>query len=42
MAKATKRAVAMATRMSGEDEDDGKDGKSKGNGAKRLQGREQL
>jgi hypothetical protein len=36
MAKATKRAVTMATRVAGKDEDDGKGGKSKGNGTKRA------
>jgi hypothetical protein len=36
MAKATKRAVAMATRVAGKDEDNCKGGKSKGNGAKRA------
>jgi hypothetical protein len=36
MAKATKRAVTMATRVAGKDEDDGKSGKSKGNGTKRA------
>jgi hypothetical protein len=36
MAMATKRAVAMATRVVGEDAGDGKGGKSDGNGAKRA------
>jgi hypothetical protein len=36
MAKATKRAVTMETRVAGKDEDDGKGGKSKGDGAKRA------
>ncbi len=34
MAMATQRAVAMATRVAGEDAGDGKVGKSDGNGAK--------
>jgi hypothetical protein len=34
--KATKRAVKMATRVAGKDEDNGEGGKSKGNGAKRA------
>jgi hypothetical protein len=33
---ATKRAVAMATRVAGEDAGDGKGGKSNGNGTKRA------
>ncbi len=36
MAMATKRAVAMATRVAGEDAGDGKGGKSNGNGVKRA------
>jgi hypothetical protein len=36
MATATKRAVAMATRVVGEDVGDGKGGKSNGDGAKRA------
>jgi hypothetical protein len=36
MATAMKRAVAMATRVAGEDVGDGKGGKSNGNGAKRA------
>jgi hypothetical protein len=32
----TKRAVAMATRLAGEDEGKGKGGKSNGDGAKRA------
>jgi hypothetical protein len=34
MVTATKRAVAMAARVVGKDEGDGKDGKSDGNGDK--------
>jgi hypothetical protein len=40
--KATKRAVAMATRVAGEDENDGKGGKSKGDGAKRAIARKRV
>jgi hypothetical protein len=36
MAMATKRAVAMAKRMAGEDVGDGGGGKSNGDGAKRA------
>ncbi len=36
MAKAKKRAVVMATRVAGKDEDDGEGSKSEGNGAKRA------
>ncbi len=36
MVTATKRAVAMATRVAGEDADDGKGGKSDGDGTKRA------
>ncbi len=36
MATAMKRAVAMATRVAGEDAGDGKGGKSDGNGTKRA------
>jgi hypothetical protein len=36
MAMATKRAVAMATRLVGEDAGDGKGGKSNGYGVKRA------
>jgi hypothetical protein len=36
MAMAMKRAVAMATRVAGEDGDNGKGGKSNGDGAKRA------
>jgi hypothetical protein len=36
MATATKRAVAMVTRLAGEDAGDGEGGKSDGDGAKRA------
>jgi hypothetical protein len=36
MVTVTKRAVAMATRVSGEDAGNGKGGKSNGDGAKRA------
>ncbi len=42
MATATKRAVAMVTRVAGEDGDDGGGGKSDGDGAKRAIARKRV
>ncbi len=42
MAKATKRAVVMAMRVAGKDEDDGEGSKSEGNGAKRAIARKRV
>jgi hypothetical protein len=40
--RVTKRAVRMAMRMAGEDEDNGEGGKSNGNGAKRAIARKRV
>jgi hypothetical protein len=42
MATATKRAVAMGTRLAGEDAGDGEGGKSNGDGAKRAIARKRV